>query len=72
MSDTAKEKLAQVQAILDELDIDAWLLFVRETSDGGDLVLPPQSSSLPIMDCVASMRSIRNPRLGSRSKPRLR
>lgn len=39
-SSIAAEKLAVAASALDELDIDCWLVFVRETGDGGDPVLP--------------------------------
>jgi len=34
------EKLVVAQEALRELDLDCWLIFVRETGDGGDPVLP--------------------------------
>lgn len=40
MSHLIAEKLDQAQGILEELDLDAWLLFVRESSQGGDTALP--------------------------------
>ncbi len=40
MSTLASQKVQQAAAILAELDIDLWLTFVRETSMGGDPILP--------------------------------
>src|SRR5579863_7749700 len=39
MSNLIAEKLDQVQGILKELDLDAWMVFVRESSHGGDPAL---------------------------------
>lgn len=40
MSSLIQEKLTQAAGILDELDIDCWLTFVRETTETSDPVLP--------------------------------
>jgi Xaa-Pro aminopeptidase len=40
MSSIIAEKVGQAARLLDELGIDLWLTFARETVDGGDPVLP--------------------------------
>lgn len=39
MSNLIGEKLDQAHGILEELDLDAWMIFVRESSHGGDPAL---------------------------------
>ncbi len=40
MSSITQEKVDQAAAVLSELNIDAWLTFVRETTETGDPMLP--------------------------------
>ena len=40
MTGLLAEKLDQAHAILAEFDLDAWMIFVRESGDGGDPALP--------------------------------
>jgi Xaa-Pro aminopeptidase len=40
VSDLIAEKLDRVPGILNELKLDAWMVFVRESSQGGDSALP--------------------------------
>ena len=40
MSNIIQQKLDQSHKILNKFDLDAWMVFVRESSEGGDPVLP--------------------------------
>ena len=40
MSKIIEEKLQQAHGILDELNVDAWMVFVRESSQGGESAVP--------------------------------
>lgn len=51
MAPIAEEKLEQARAILRELELDLWLVFVRETEGGGDPVLPF------LLDCSLTWQS---------------